>query len=501
MTIDPCVVLDEPEIEFRFGQRMVDPRDGLSLFGPRSSDEDSHPKNIAYGVLGTKEGISATQSWFNRLRRPVLTSPNLRTELWPHYPGFEAAFSCSWPSSPSWVHEIDRTELLTLARNLDPNKRAFELVERYLSGIRIAKKRDEDFSLFLCVVPDEIWRNCRSESKVFEGVGFRPSNAEVLLRKHGQGLLFERNDPDEYNLSVDFRRQIKARAMEYRVPIQIIRESTLVTDAETNGHARRLTPLSDRAWNLSTTLFYKAGGKPWRLAGAREGVCYIGIVFRRTDFAQASNTACCAAQMFLDSGDGIVFLGEFGPWYSPKSHDFHLTKEAAKKLLAGVLETYQELDGRQLREIFLHCRSTINKEEFEGYQAACPDGVKLVGVRVRMDHRGLRLYRLGSRPVIRGTFLKLDKQRGYLWASGFKPRLKTYDGWEVPVPLEIDVQHGAASIEQVAKDVFALTKLNYNTCHLGDSQPVTILFSNAVGEVLVSNPTVTTRLPNFKFYI
>jgi hypothetical protein len=71
----------------------------------------------------------------------------------------------------------------------------------------------------------------------------------------------------------------------------------------------------------------------------------------------------------------------------------------------------------------------------------------------------------------------------------------------VPVPLRIDIQHGEADIEQVAKDIFALTKLNYNACNLGDSEPVTVLFSDAVGEILVSNPTVSKRNPNFKFYI
>jgi hypothetical protein len=42
----------------------------------------------------------------------------------------------------------------------------------------------------------------------------------------------------------------------------------------------------------------------------------------------------------------------------------------------------------------------------------------------------------------------------YLWASGFKPSLLTYDGWEVPTPLRIDIEHGDADIEQVAADIF-----------------------------------------------
>jgi hypothetical protein len=50
-------------------------------------------------------------------------------------------------------------------------------------------------------------------------------------------------------------------------------------------------------------------------------------------------------------------------------------------------------------------------------------------------------------------------------------------------------------------DILALTKLNYNACSLGDSQPVTVGFSDAVGEILISNPTVKVRRPNFKYYI
>jgi hypothetical protein len=104
-------------------------------------------------------------------------------------------------------------------------------------------------------------------------------------------------------------------------------------------------------------------------------------------------------------------------------------------------------------------------------------------------------------PVIRGTFWKWNDRSGYLYASGFKPRLATYDGWETPLPLRIDVQHGKAPIEQVALDVFGLTKLNYNACKLGEGKPVTVKFSDNVGEILISNPTVTDRRANFKFYI
>ncbi|MFM9500719.1 hypothetical protein ACKI1Q_45045, partial [Streptomyces galilaeus] len=66
-------------------------------------------------------------------------------------------------------------------------------------------------------------------------------------------------------------------------------------------------------WNLSTTSFYKIGGRPWRLADLRDGVCYVGLVFKRIERPSGRDNACCGAQMFLGSGDGLVFRGAVGP--------------------------------------------------------------------------------------------------------------------------------------------------------------------------------------------
>jgi hypothetical protein len=148
-----------------------------------------------------------------------------------------------------------------------------------------------------------------------------------------------------------------------------------------------------------------------------------------------------------------------------------------------------------------HCRSSINREEYEGYKLACPQDVKLVCLRLRQEPWEIRLYREGTRPVLRGTLLTVNDRRGYLWTSGFKPFIGTYDGRETPVPLRIDIQHGNSNLKQVAKDILGLTKLNYNECKYGDSNPVTIGFSDAVGEILVSNPNIKNPNPKFKYYI
>lgn len=496
---NPAILLDEPRLEFRHRQFLEDPHDGLSLFGPYGIEVSAHPRNVTVGLIGSPEGVQAFNRWCQSARGPIYPGDGLNPYLWPVFPGFEAAFCSDLPREPAWTCELDLEKLQHESMQKDASKRAVRVVEQYLAAIRKTEKKEEPFGVLVCVVPDFVWKNCRPESYVPGAIGEGVSKKERALRAGGQPDFFDPYDPEIYAYSVDFRRQLKARSMEYGIPIQIIRERRLEVDPR--NRPRFQSPPSDVAWNLLTTMYYKSGGKPWRLAGAREGVCYIGIVFRRTDPTLANQTACCAGLMFLDSGDGVVFLGEYGPWYSPEKNQYHLSADAAQKLLAGTLKTYQELEGKPLKEIFLHSRSSISAEEFEGYKSACPPEVKLVGIRVQKDFRGLRLFREGTRPVLRGSLLKTGPKLGYLWASGFVPRLRTYPGWEAPVPLRIDIQHGEADIEQVARDILALTKLNYNACRFGDSEPVTIGFSDAVGEILVSNPTVTKRNPRFKFYI
>ena len=140
-----------------------------------------------------------------------------------------------------------------------------------------------------------------------------------------------------------------------------------------------------------------------------------------------------------------------------------------------------------------------------------PAGCQLVAIRVRQDRGGLRLYRYdehpnaakrGQHPVQRGVFWQRSARHGLLFTNGFKPRIATYDGFEVPVPLAITIQHGDGDLVQVATDILGLTKLNYNSCQLGEGQPITVKYSDRVGEILLANPGLPPDKwkHNFKYY-
>jgi hypothetical protein len=206
--------------------------------------------------------------------------------------------------------------------------------------------------------------------------------------------------------------------------------------------------------------------------------------------------------MFLDSGDGVVFRGALGPWYTPDTKSFHLGENDARDLMAIIVEAYKSLhDGLAPLELFVHGKTRFSSAEAAGFRAAVPADCKVVCVRIR-DEFGLKLYRRAATNIARGNAWAVTPRLGYLWTKGFTPRLQTYPGREVPNPLTVEIVDGSAKIEQVMRDVLALTKLNYNACIYADGQPVTLRFADAVGEILTAGPTAKDVPPlPFRYYI
>lgn len=265
---------------------------------------------------------------------------------------------------------------------------------------------------------------------------------------------------------------------------------------------RRVEDAASIAWKLGTGAFYKAGGKPWQLANVRDGVCYVGLVYKRSDLSTDPRHACCAAQMFLTDGDGVVFRGALGPWFHADSRQFHLDKKAAKNLVQMVTDEYKsQHDNRGPSELFIHATSTFTDEEWNGFSEGADSPTNLVGVQIKRANEELKLFRPGEYPVIRGSALLTGERSAYLWTSGYAARLDTYMGPETPNPLLIRVVRGDCPLKTVLEDILGLTKINFNSCLHNDGVPVTIRFANAVGDVLVSAPMSSEPRLRFKFYI
>jgi len=503
-------------LEFRFGQKLVYPRDGLFLYGPVGDTKAL--QSIRYGAIGTKEGIRRFRRWSTQVRDLIpIPEPGPRSrEIEPQhvpFPGFREAFHADWPAEPTFViDDIDPTHLDRVLRIANRHEAIRSAVDIYVNRLIAENNRVEHPPAFwFVVIPEAVYRLGRPLSKVPKSD--RVDGAITVTATRARELAseptlfgFEEEEAEVYKYATHFRRQLKARLLKDKIVTQIVRETTLAPEEFLNERGfplRRVEDPATLAWKLCTGAYYKAGGKPWQLADVRPGVCYVGLVYKRTELTTDAQHACCAAQMFLTDGDGVVFRGALGPWFQTDTKQFHLNRDAARDLIRMVVGEYKRLheDNAPL-ELFVHARSAFSDEEWTGFSEVVERSpTKLVGVQIADAREDLKLFRPGSYPVVRGTALPIGDRMAFLWTSGYVPRLDTYMGPETPNPISVRILRGECSLHTVLSDILGLTKINFNSCLFNDRMPVTIRFANAVGDVLMSAPIDSEpRLP-FKFYI
>ncbi len=497
--------IEEPRLGFGYGQELEHPKDGLFLFGPL--DDKANPAEMRIGVIGTPNGLSYFREWAESIRRYLPPKDPSK----PHHagwPGFQAVFGTQWPEEPLVELTVPKNAIRDSIRITDRHEAIYKTVALFEGPIRRHLRQDEaPPAMWFVVIPEEVHRYGRPKSVVpkeerIEGnQPFVPKIGRRILR---EGSLFseDRKAAKIYRYELNFHHQMKARLLDQGVILQIVRDTTLAPHRFTqNGHLlREHEDPATVAWNLCTTAFFKASGKPWKLASVRPGVCYVGLVYKQDHTDPAAGNACCGAQMFLDSGDGVVFRGAVGPWYSEQLREYHLNKEKASESMSLVVEAYQDLHGRPPVELFIHGKTRFNDEEWKGFKSVVPNETNLVGARIRSTSE-LKLYRAGKMPVLRGTAYLPTERTGYLWTKGFIPRLDTYPGWEVPNPLLIQIHRGEAALLRVMTDMMGLTKINFNTCQFADGQPVTLKFADAVGEILTAAPVPDLPPLPFRHYI
>lgn len=505
--------ISEPMLEFRMGQRLAYPRDGLFLYGPVG--EPRLLPMVRFGVIGTKEGVRRFGAWSQTIRNFIdVPPPGPRSRaVEPQnvpFPGFAAAFHADWPEPCCVIDDLDASEISQALKIRNRHEAIRNTVDLFVSRLVKANSRLENEPAFwFVVIPEIVYDLGRPQSSVQVGqrvagsVTISPARARRVER---EPTLFgdDEREAEVYKYATHFRRQLKARLLKERIVTQIVRETTLTPKEflRDNGlPQRRVEDPATIAWKLGTGAYYKAGGRPWQLADVRPGVCYVGLVYKRTELTSDQRHACCAAQMFLTNGDGVVFRGALGPWFQTDTKQFHLDKVAAASLIGMVVGEFERLHGAPPTELFIHAKSIFSAPEWEGFSSACPPETNLVGVQIADARDDLKLFRPGEYPVIRGTALRVAEKHAYLWTSGYVPRLDTYMGPETPNPISIKILRGECDLKTVLSDVLGLTKINFNSCLHNDRLPVTIRFANAVGDVLMSAPMEgEPRLP-FKFYI
>jgi len=510
----PTLYFEEPALEFAHSQACPNPKDGLFLYGPHN--KPARTKEIRIGVVGTPAGIGFFEAAAEALKKRVEVPPPGKTEKknrlhLANFPGIEEAFSITYSTADFVKYALDPKLIEDATRVINLHEAVQKASDFYVDKVKQHLKNDERaVDVWVFVLPEVIFERCKPQAKR-TGVPLLKGDFAKKQRGRTDMPLLEPvvdlTDEDVFDDIPDFHRQVKAKFLKLSITTQLLRETTLAPDQFLNRAGYPIRRTQDKAtvaWNLATGLYYKTQPlPPWKLAGVRPGVCYVGLVYKLIP-NHPSNHVCCAAQMFLDEGDGIVFRGANGPW---KTDDFeyHLQTDAAHSLIAEVLDTYRARHGSPPRELFIHGRTNFNDEEWAAFIAAAPPETNVIGVRIKGTDGEVKLFRDGDYPVLRGTAIILDDRNAYLWTNGYAPQLDTYIGPETPNPLFITVLRSKAAlhpkIEDVLRDIMGLTKINYNACNFNDSLPVTVRFADKVGDVLVMGSAQGAEKQPFKFYV
>jgi hypothetical protein len=505
LPVFPAGVLEEPDLLFGGGHHHIEPKLGISLYGPYSFPDQNEPtlRAIHIGVVSTGPLIAELRQWVSACGR-LVTNDGSQPFYLPPFPGMSrtSAWACDLVMSAAWQETISEASLRAALLTADATKRISAVASIFRDGVQNLSERTPRPDVVLCAIPEEIIDGCLVEG-VLQRLRPKPTTAEKKRQREidaGQGVLDLGLDEDEPDDDDDIghrnlRRAIKAEVMPFGLPTQIMRESTLRGTGKGN---RRVQDPATRAWNWCTGVYYKAGGHPWRLADMPPDTCYVGISFYREAPATGPRMQTSLAQLFAHRGDGLVMRGAPFEWRGPANSP-HMTQENARDLFQQVLSLYARHSLRPPLRVVVHKSSRFWEEEIAGIRDALGQ-VPTVDL-VAFGKRRIQLVRHGQYPPLRGTWVRFADDDLLLYTKGYVPILRTYPGARVPQPIEVLEHHGVTAPDEVLAEILGLTKLNWNTADFSCEEPMTLAFARRVGEILAELPPGVIPQTDYRFYM
>jgi hypothetical protein len=190
-------------------------------------------------------------------------------------------------NSERWNEPITQTEINNVLRIADVNNRIAAAVQLYMSKTQAISMEEDPPQVIIFSLPHQIEEYCGISPKT-RGAK-KPKFTELekkveQLKSKSQSFLTDWGiDPESLKDSgperdYDLHNALKGRTMKFGVPIQVLRESSLKKfhSYPDGGDGQNKATF---AWNISMGLYYKANGRPWRLAKLTNGTCYVGISF------------------------------------------------------------------------------------------------------------------------------------------------------------------------------------------------------------------------------
>lgn len=473
-------IFEEPELQFGNNQKHVDPREGLRHFGPLQLHVG---ETVTIGVIGSSETVEGFTQFLIESQKGVEASVNSLPNLNPDFPGLGNAnpFGC---------------------RFVVPKDGQRALNKRCIKKITHAASISESVKLLLEALEDEVRVLLEGSVKPDVVVFSMPIDLiETVVMERSQN---EEPEDDGGPDILNFRDMFKARMMEMGQVTQIVWPDVFDPNAKIpqkikRQKDRKIQSPATRTWNLLNGLFYKAGKVPWRLYEPRDYTTnFLGIGFYRGLDGQQLWTS--TAQMFDEIGHGLILRGARAQTETRGRHPY-LTQQNMKTLVMESLRSYKQHHKALPARLVILKTSYFRDEEVDGVEEALEElDVSMCDMVWVQESSPISLLRNGIYPVLRGTFVELDG-KGLLYTRGSVPYYGTYPGMRVPNPLLLRPhQQTDRSITQIAREILALTKVNWNSTQFDNKMPAPIRASRKVGRVLKYVPEGGVVKSDFRFY-
>ncbi|WKK57445.1 hypothetical protein [Sphingobacterium sp. BN32] len=460
--------IEEPSLQFGLGHQIC-PKSGIYNFNPFDIDQ-VRPEKITIGVVGKSDSVDAVLEWIESCKTHIdgKQSKTPHPNLFLNFCGFNKSigFKCEINYDDTYLRKLNNSDLEKIVKKSNSLETIIaEITELYLAEIKFLSKNKKP-DVILCALPENLMKHI-TEAKA-KASGEDEEETEVHERDF---------DEDEVSSKEqNFRRNLKAKAMQYNVPIQIIRDRVAKPTKEMQDPATV-------AWNFFTALYYKASGTPWALIrkDTAETTCYAGISFFKS--RDRSSTQTSIAQIFNELGKGVILRGEE---ITLKKNDRtpHLSEDQAFNLLKQSLTEYYEAVKIFPKRLVIHKTSNFSEDEVYGFTQAARDlhinQVDLVSIQTS----DLRLYRNGNYPPMRGTHFAMSYKHHLLYTRGSVPYYETYPGRYIPRAIEIKLAQHDESPNIICDEILALTKMNWNNTQFDRQMPITIECARNVGEIL-----------------
>lgn len=458
--------LKEPELDFGTGKH-IDIRFGLMNYGPLDFALANAPKVIRLGMVGTNQTMEGLATWLEKCRDGIPAKESSQPNLFPRFPGCRAdvGLRCSLVTEARFQRTVPSVELQKVQLNPSPNQLVTDAVDLFVQELSYLVSKTAADVLLACV-PDSLLDAMDPEF---------PKESE------------EADDEERQEGNLNFHHLLKARCMELSKPIQIVLPTTY-TGAPRKGkrNPRKTRPLQDeatRAWNLHTAIYYKANGVPWRMVrdATQLTTCYIGISFFKT--LDESEVHTSLAQVFNERGEGVIVCGPPAQ-VAKEDRQPHLSGKDAHDLLIKALEQYRLEHGNLPARMVVHKTSRYTEDERSAcVQAAYNKQIHSLDLLV-IDRSKTRLFRMGIYPPLRGTFLTLDGSSHRLYSRGSVDFFSTYPGKYVPRSLDMGCEAHEQTPRFLAKEILALSKMNWNNTQFDGFYPITVRAAREVGKIL-----------------